>query len=130
MHSFRRHSFVQRWVSLVSLLLLLQGMFPVQMHTMLVSDGQGNLVQVCTIDGLKTVHVDHAGNIIDPEGLDKNERSSAIEFSELMAEAHSYAFIPVIYPEAAPAASASNSYIAVYPDVVSGLMPIRAPPVA
>ena len=130
MHSFRRHSFVQRWVSLVSLLLLLQGVFPVQMHTMLVSDAKGNLVQVCTIDGLKTVQLDDAGNVIDTQDLDSHERSSAIEFSELVAEAVSSTFAPVIFPEAAPSASVSNSYTAVHPDVVSGLMPIRAPPVA
>lgn len=130
MHSFRRHSFIKRWVSVVSLLLLLQGVFPVQVHTALVQDDKGNLVEVCTLYGLKTIALDGAGHPTDSESQGDTQRSAAVEFSNLMAEAVSDVTIPVIVQQDIPSYSASVIYKVVIPEVTFGLLPIRAPPLA
>jgi len=117
-------------VGVVSLLLLLQGIFPVQLHSTLVKDDDGNLVQVCTLYGLKTIALDDAGNPLDGESHDDDQRSPAIAFSELMAEAVSDVAIPVFIQEDISSYAIPNTYTVVIPEVTSGLMPIRAPPIA
>ena len=130
MHSLRRHSLVKRWVSVVSLLLLLQGLFPAQMHSELVKDSNGQLVEVCTLYGIKTIALDAAGNPLDEESQYDDQRSPAIVFSELMAEAVADVTVLVVSLQDIPSRPFPTQYTVVIPEATSGLMPIRAPPLA
>ncbi|MCW8964025.1 MAG: hypothetical protein OQL16_09525 [Gammaproteobacteria bacterium] len=130
MHSLRRHSFVKQWVSYISLLLLLQGLFPAQVHSQLVKDANGQLVEVCTLYGLKTIALDESGNPLDESSDNDSQRSAAMAFSQLIAEAVSDVTIPVVIQEDAPSWSFPVFYTVVIPEVTSALTPIRAPPVA
>ena len=131
MHSLRKHSFVRRWVSTISLLLLFQGLFPAQLHSELVKDSNGQLVEVCTLHGFETITLDANGNPIDDDQSQNDfQRSPAMVFSELMAEAVPDVVVPLVLKEDVPSFSFPALYIAVIPEVASGLMPIRAPPIA
>ena len=128
MHSLRRHSFVKQWVSLVSLLLLLQGLFPAQMHSKLVKDANGQLVEVCTLYGIRSIALDELGHPLDDTGPNNSDRSAAMAFSQLMAEAVSDVTIPVVIQEDVPSYVVPVLYAIVLPEVTSVLTPIRAPP--
>ena len=130
MHSFRKQSFVRRWVSVVSLLLLSQGLFPAQMHSQLVKDDGGHLVEVCTLHGFQTIVLDDNGQPLGEKSQNDPQRSPAMLFSELMAEAVSDVTVPVVVQIDVPSYSFTSLYKVVIPEVTSGLMPIRAPPVA
>lgn len=114
-------------IQLLSLLLLLQAFFPMQLHTQLKRDAQGALVEVCTLHGFKTIVIDDQGQV--KEGYTQDaDRSAAMALSDLMTAAISD--VTVIYF----AAEASTSYaISYYGKLtvfnhVRGLKPIRAPP--
>jgi len=130
MHSFRKHSFVRRWVSFISLLLLLQGLFPAQMHSKLIKDDSGRLIEVCTLYGLKTIALDANGHPLDENDQSDTQRSPAMALSNLMAEAVSDVEIPVVLLEEVPSFYFPILRTVVIPEVTSGLMPIRAPPIA
>jgi len=117
-------------VSVVSLLLLLQGLFPAQMHSELVKDSNGQLVEVCTLYGIKTIALDAAGNPLDEESQYDDQRSPAIVFSELMAEAVADVTVLVVSLQDIPSRPFPTQYTVVIPEATSGLMPIRAPPLA
>jgi hypothetical protein len=112
-------------IQLLSLLLLLQGLFPMQLHTQLVRNDRGQLVEVCTIDGIRTVTVDfeqpssHTG---DPE------RTAAMALSDLMSEA-TFELPDIHYPEADPVTGIMPLFSGVIHSLPHhGLRPIRAPP--
>ena len=128
MHNLRRHRFVKRWVSVVSLLLLLQGLFPAQVHSKLVKDSNGRLTEVCTLEGHKTIVLDDAGNPVDDQSGNNNQRSPAMMFSDLVAEAISNIFLPVVIQDDVPARLILCAYKVAPHKVTSVLMPIRAPP--
>ncbi|TNG03260.1 MAG: hypothetical protein EP297_00440 [Gammaproteobacteria bacterium] len=130
MYNLRSRRLRDRLIPLLSFVLLLQGLFPLQLHTILVKEKNGSLVEVCTINGLKTIKLDDAGNLLDKEVQDDSRRSAAIAFSELMAEVVPDITVPVITRDETPSSSISNIYTVVISEATSGLKPIRAPPVA
>ena len=130
MHSFRKQSVIRNWVSIISLLLLLQGIFPAQTHSKLVKNDSGQLVEVCTLYGLKTIELDANGHPLDEQSQTDDQRSPAMALSKLMAEAVSDVVVPVVFQKDVPSYPIPNTYTVVIPEVISGLMPIRAPPVA
>lgn len=117
-------------MSTLSLVLLLQGMFPSQLHTKLVMDANGRLIEVCTLSGIKTVALDDAGNPIEGKGQYDGQPSPAMLFSQLMAEAVSNVAVPVVDLEEIPSYTIPYTNTLVIPEASSGLMPIRAPPIA
>jgi len=121
-----RHRGIQL-IRLLSLLLLLQAMFPMQLHTQLQRNDRGELIEVCTLDGFKTIVFDDQGQVKE-EYTQGKDRSAAMALSDLMTEAMSDVtvidFTPVL------SASYVDSYYS-QPTVfnhVRGLKPIRAPP--
>ncbi|MCW8964813.1 MAG: hypothetical protein OQL16_13540 [Gammaproteobacteria bacterium] len=118
----------RRFIRLLSFLLLLQGLLPVQLHTVLVRDDNGRLLEVCTLEGVKTVVMDEHGDPVS-DSTQGNERSAAIVFSQLVAEALPDTAEPlVIY---SPPADFHHPLVQM--QVISiappGLLPIRAPPI-
>ena len=88
---------------------------------------QGKLVEVCTLDGFKTVAVDDQGHIKE-ESMRDADRSAAVALSDLMAEATSdIAVIPFI-EEAPPVYVISYSGQPTVLNSARTLKPIRAPP--
>ena len=84
--TFRRHDRRGFLPWLMALVLLGQALFPIQLHTRLVLGPDGRLVQVCTLQGIKSVLV----QATDEERVaDQNEngRSPACAFSQLPAGA-------------------------------------------
>jgi hypothetical protein len=127
MLNFRKKSNIKQWVSYLSLLLLLQGIFPVQSHTYLVRGDDGRVVEVCTLEGIKTLVIDDNGNPVEHDPAD-SERSAAIAFSSLVAEA-----LPGIDALILPSSLDRTEYIAhaqqeVFSVSAPCLKPIRAPP--
>ena len=98
-----------------------------QLHTQLVRDEHGQLIEVCTLNGVKAVVVDDQGRI-KTELPHDTDRSAAMALSDLMAEA-----IPEItlidLSFEAPALHAIHTVgitaVSISPN---GLRPIRAPP--
>jgi|GEM_PF-2687628 len=130
MHSLRKESFIRRWVSTISLLLLFQGFFPAQLHSELVKDSNGQLVEVCTLHGFETITLDANGHPVDDQSQNDNQRSPAMVFSELMAETVTDVTVLIVFQQDVPSFSFPTLHTVVIPEVNSGLMPIRAPPVA
>jgi hypothetical protein len=113
---------------LLSFLLLLQGLLPMQLHTVLVRGDSGRLLEICTLEGIKTVVIDEHGNPAS-DFTKGNERSAAIAFSQLMAEALPDTAEPLlVYP---PLADFHHPQVPIQVifTVLLGLLPIRAPPV-
>ena len=116
-----------RLIRLLSLLLLLQGLFPLQLHTVLVRDDNGQLLEVCTLEGIKTVVLDEHGNPVS-DSTKGNERSAAMAFSQLMAEAMPDIAEPLIVDSSPADFHHHQAFIQVIPTALPGLLPIRAPP--
>ena len=70
---------------LLSLIFVLQGIFPLAAHTQLARDNQGRLVQICTLEGTKSYRLDN-GNPLGEDQSSDTYRSAAIEFSGLLVE--------------------------------------------
>jgi len=117
-----------RLIRLLSLLLLLQGMLPVQLHTVLVRDDSGQLLEICTLEGIKTVVIDEHGNPAS-DFTKGNERSAAIAFSQLMAETLPDTAEPLLVYSPPADFHHPQVPIQVISTVLPGLLPIRAPPV-
>lgn len=115
---------------LLSVILLLQGLFPLASHTQLVRNDQGQLVQVCTLEGIRSYTLDDSGQLAKKiDHSDNQQRSAAIEFSALLAEA-----IPAVpeipYFRAAGAVYSKSPAVTSLADKqVIGLQPVRARPV-
>ncbi|TNF95156.1 MAG: hypothetical protein EP297_11645 [Gammaproteobacteria bacterium] len=109
------------------MLLLLQGLFPVQLHTYLVHDDNGRVVEVCTLEGTKTLVLDEDGNPVEHERTD-NERSAAIAFSNLVAEALPGVTDPLILSSVDTTEYIPGIQKEIFSDIPPGLKPIRAPP--
>ena len=128
MWKLRNKRLVRRITGLLSTLLLLQGLLPLHAHTELRRNNHGQLVEVCTIDGMRTYVLDEQG-IVHEKSDQPSTPSAAIAFSQVLAEALPdipvIAYLPVsIYFEDIPEVPASlNS------ERPATLMPIRAPPV-
>lgn len=128
MGKLRNKALVRRLTGLLSVLLLLQGLFPLHAHTELRLNASGELVQVCTIDGLRSVIVDEQG-IVHEQPDEESLPSPAIALSQILTEALPdipvTAYLPVsIHFEDIPEAAASLISVQ-----SAALMPIRAPPV-
>ena len=94
MYKLRSRRLRDRLVPLLSFVLLLQGLFPLQLHTVLASDNDGHLVQVCTLHGFDVVN-------LDPDLPEKNSAgqslSAAMAFSSIMGSAISGIAMPVLH---------------------------------
>lgn len=114
---------------LLSLVLVVQGLLPLASHTTLAVDGRGEVVQICTLDGLQTRFLDHEGRLA-PDAPPGNDINPAVEFSQLVAEAVG-AFQPALAPSPDYEPAAVPAFRrAILPGSVAGLRAIRAPPLA
>lgn len=116
--------------ALLSLLLLLQGMLPMQLHTKLVRDQHGVLVEVCTIDGLQSVTIDFDTPVSEDGHSPDKERTAAMALSDLMSEA-----TPDLFAHDLVGHFLTHAYANVFaekPGLIfpEGLRPIRAPPIS
>lgn len=118
-----------RLIPLLSLLLLLQGLLPVQLHTTLVRDDNGRLLEICTLEGIQTLVVNERGELVS-DFIKDNERSAAIAFSQLMTEALPDVAEPLLIHSLFIALHYSQPSVLSVPSTPSGLLPIRAPPAA
>lgn len=118
-----------RLIRLLSLLLLLQGMLPVQLHTVLMRDANGQLVEVCTLEGIKTVVLDEHGDPVS-DSSQGDERSAAIAFSQLIAEALPDTAEPLLVGFSPADFYYPQLSLQVISTALPGLLPIRAPPVS
>ena len=129
MGKLRNKALVRRLTGLLSVLLLLQGLFPLHAHTELRRDASGELVQVCTIDGLRSVIVDEQG-IVHEQTDEESIPSAAIALSQILTEA--LPDIPVIayLPVSIRYEDISEVAASLHGVPSAALMPIRAPPIA
>jgi hypothetical protein len=86
-----RHS---PWLYLLMLSLLGQMLLPVQAHTRWQRDGQGRLVELCTLQGVRTVHLDPDTGQPLPAGPDHGV-SPAMAFSALLSHAAVATIVPL-----------------------------------
>ena len=124
MSRYRRNQLV----ALLSLLLLLQGMFPMQLHTQLVRDEQGILVEVCTINGLQTMALDLDASPSEHRDSHSNERSAAMALSDLVSEAAPDLFTIVVAQHPRIHEHINTVFGQKGLAFPQGLLPIRAPP--
>ena len=127
MQYLRHRSVKTRWVSLLSLILLFQACFPLQAHTRLAIDGHGQVVELCTLQGLRRVPAD--GDPADQPGDQHGStRSAAVAFSSIMFAAAPHAGLPLLVATN-PSYDIPFEYRApalISPRALSS--PIRAPP--
>lgn len=69
-------------------LLVAQALFPIQLHTRFVLGGDGEVLQICTLQGVQTVRVDPVTGA-EQVVADEDQRSPACVFSQLLAGAAS-----------------------------------------
>jgi hypothetical protein len=72
---------------LLGVLFLAQALIPLQSHTRLEVNDQGIVVEVCTLDGVTSVVLHLNDQSPRQDGGDDEQRSPAMAFSQLMAEA-------------------------------------------
>jgi len=105
----------------------LQGLFPLALHTQLVRDDHGQLIQVCTLEGIKFYSIDVNGQLNEEHQPD-TRRSAAIEFSSLLTEViPAIPEVPYISVKATPHIIAQATPPVTVLKAV-GLKPARAPP--
>ena len=115
------------WVLAVAL--YTQAMMPVQTHTTVVQDDSGNMVVVCTLEGMKTVQVTDDGKIIEVDSLTSSKHESAAwTFSDLMAAAVPFAEAPTTYPPELNASASPAYYQLALLEHRQQVRSIRAPP--
>lgn len=129
MRQLRSPSLTSRLAGLLAWVMLVQGLLPVASHTTLARDANGDVVQVCTLEGLQTRFVDEGGKL-SPDAPSGDDRTPAIDFSQLMAEALSAGVAAVVEPPRFGAVHGGCDYCLVRSAAVPGLRPIRAPPVS
>ena len=71
----------------VACLLVAQALLPVQLHTRFMLDTEGDVVQICTLQGVKTVVVDPLTGDEQVLSHEDEGRSPACAFSQLLTEA-------------------------------------------
>lgn len=84
----RHAAYRTRLVWALACLVVAQALFPIQLHTRFVVDDAGEVVQICTLKGTKTVVIDPASGqqqVVDQHHDD--DRSPACAFSHLIAGA-------------------------------------------
>lgn len=68
-------------------LLVAQALFPIQLHTRFAIGGDGQVMQICTLQGVKTVQLDPVSGEEQVLAHSDDTRSPACAFSLLMAGA-------------------------------------------
>ncbi|MDZ7752848.1 MAG: hypothetical protein U5S82_14545 [Gammaproteobacteria bacterium] len=114
---------------LLALLLVVQGLLPVASHTTLAVDGRGEVVQICTLDGLQTRVVDQQGRL-SPEAPPGDDINPAVQFSLLTAEVLGSLQMPLATPAVFDTLPVGDIRRTAPSSAVAGLRPIRAPPLA
>lgn len=77
----------QAMLWLIGVLLLAQGLIPIQSHTRYAVSAAGVVVELCTLQGVRQVIVDPLTGDLQMLDDHQGERSAAVDFSLLMAEA-------------------------------------------
>jgi len=129
MRFLSKKSTYHRLIRLLSFLLLLQGLLPVQLHTVLVRDDNGRLLEICTLEGIRTVAIDEHGNPLS-DSSEGTERSAAIAFSQLVAEVLPDTTEPLLVHSSPADFHHPRPHIQLVSTALPGLLPIRAPPAA
>ena len=83
LREMRARRFVLLWMSLM---LLAQVLIPIQSHSRLGVDGDGMVVEICTLQGVQHLVMNPHTGELEPQ-VDEDARSAAMDFSLLMAEA-------------------------------------------
>ena len=100
-----------------------------QLHTQLVRNAHGQLIEVCSINGIRTVAIGNGEFFPATDPAPDNERSAAMALSDLMSEAAAHP-VNIEHPESGPInigiQPVTEELHSLFP---YGLRPIRAPPV-
>lgn len=111
---------------LLALLILVQGLLPLQAHTVLVRDAQGHAVVVCTWQGPRNETLVLAG---DPPSAPSDQPTPAMLFSEALAAADLPHLPPPPVALYTPSDSVAESARTTVVSPRLATHPIRAPPV-
>ncbi len=128
MWKLRNKRLVRRVTGLLSALLLLQGLFPLHAHTELRLNSNGQLVEVCTIDGMRTYVLDEQG-IVHQDQDQPSTPSSAVAFSQILAEALPDLPVFIYLPLPTDFENLPDLRVSLVTVSPAKSRPIRAPPV-
>ncbi len=116
---------------LVAVVMLVQVLIPIQAHTRLTQDENGQVVILCTLEGERAITVDGLGPVFGEQtaGSDSN-LNAAIKFSLLMADATAHDSGPAISFLQSGRTPVLRKTIEQLFLLSFTAFPIRAPPVA